>query len=290
MQKQLKKRRDAGAVICKLLVYTVLCLFGGLIIVPFLIAVVTSLTPQIILVENGFQWFTGFIDVGYYTRVLFTDEFGSFFKCFGNTMLYIMPPLLVGTFCSALAAYAFARINFRGKNVLFALMLATMVIPGIITTFPSYLLFIQVYKVNDWFPAFPLIVPGMFGAVGTMFFLKQYFGTLPRELEEAAELDGLSRFGIFTKIILPLSMPAIITQLLLGFNGMYNDYLGPLLYLGGQPDLYTVQLFVNGLSSKLNPVYPLIMAGGVVALIPTLVLYLAGQKYFVEGIVMTGIK
>ncbi len=286
----MKKQKDIGAILAKIAVYAILGLFGVIIVVPFLIAIITSLTPEIVLIENGFQWFTGFVDVGYYTRVLFTEEFGSFFKCFGNTMLYIMPPLLVGTFCSALAAYAFAKINFTGKNVLFALMLSTMVIPGIITTFPSYLLFIQVYKVNEWFPAFPLIIPGMFGAVGTMFFLKQYFGTLPRELEEAAELDGLGRFGIFTKIILPLSTPAVITQLLLGFNGMYNDYLGPLLYLGGQPDLYTVQLFVNGLSSKLNPCYPLSMAGGVVALLPTMILYLAGQKYFVEGIVMTGIK
>ncbi len=284
------KQGSVGALIAKIAAYLCLSFFGVLIVIPFLIAIITSITPEIILVENGFQWFTGFVDVGYYNRVLLTQEFGSFLKCFGNTLLYIMPPLLVGTFCSALAAYAFARIDFAGKNVLFALMLATMVIPGIITTFPSYLLFIQVYKVNDWFPAFPLIVPGMFGAVGTMFFLKQFFGTLPRELEEAAELDGLSRFGIFMKIILPLSMPAIITQLLLGFNGMYNDYLGPLLYLGGQPDLYTVQLFVKGLSSKLNPCYPLIMAGGIVALVPTLILYLSGQKYFVEGIVMTGIK
>ncbi len=290
MKRQIKKRRSFGALLCQILVYLILCAFGVMIVVPFLIAVVTSLTPELILTEKGFQWFTGFVDIGYYTRVLFSDEFGTFYRCFFNTIAYIMPPLLVGTFCSALAAYAFARINFQGKNVLFALMLATMVIPGIITTFPSYLLFVQVYKVNDWFPAFPLIVPGMFGAVGTMFFLKQYFGTLPRELEEAAELDGLGRFGIFTKIILPLSVPAIITQLLLGFNGMYNDYLGPLLYLGGQPDAYTVQLFVRGLSSSLYPCYPLIMAGGVVALIPTLVLYLAGQKYFVEGIVMTGIK
>lgn len=279
-----------GAVTARILVYLCLSAVALIILVPFLIALVTAFTPEILLVEQGFRWFTGFVDIGYFYRILFTEEFGSFAQSLLNTMCYILPPLLVGTICSALAAYAFARINFAGKNLVFGLMLATMVIPGIITTFPSYLLFIQVYKVNDWFPAFPLIVPGMFGAVGTMFFLKQYFSTLPRELEEAAEIDGLSRFGIFTKIILPLSTPAMITQLLLGFNGMYNDYLGPLLYLGGQPELYTVQLYVNSLSSELNPCYPLIMAGGVVALLPTMTLYLAGQKYFVEGIVMTGIK
>ena len=173
---------------------------------------------------------------------------------------------------------------------MFYLLLSTMVIPGIITTFSSYLLFVDIYKVNDWFPLFPIIVPGMFGAVGTMFFLKQYFETLPKDLEEAAEMDGMSRFGMFIKVILPLSVPAIITQLLLGFNGAYNDYLGPLLYIGGKPSLFTMQLYVNGLSTSRNVSYPLLMSGALLALLPTLVLYLSGQKFFVEGIVMTGIK
>ena len=169
-------------------------------------------------------------------------------------------------------------------------MLSTMVIPGIIITFPSYLLFVDVYNVQEWFPLFPIIVPGMFGSVGTMFFLKQYFETLPRDLEEAAEMDGMNRFSMFIRIIVPLSIPAIITQLLLGFNGAYNDYLTPLLYIGGDTNLYTMQLFVKGLDVARNKSYPLILSGALLALIPTLVLYLSGQKFFVEGIAMTGIK
>jgi len=196
----------------------------------------------------------------------------------------------MGTFCSALAAYAFARIDFKGKNALFIIMLATMVIPGIIITFPSYLLFKQVYNVDSWFPMMPIIIPGIFGGVGTMFFLRQYFQTLPKDLEEAAEMDGMGRFGMFVKIILPLSVPAIITQLLLSFNGAYNDYLVPLLYTAGKPEYYTMQLFVRGLSTTFSSSYPLLMAGGLIALLPTLILYLAGQKFFVEGIVMSGIK
>lgn len=284
------KKYSGRFVFAKILSYATLILFSIIIIVPFLIAIITSLTPDLQLTENGFQWFTGIIDVEYYLKLLTSNEHGNLFRCFGNTMLYILPPLLVGTFCSALAAYAFARIPFKGKNVAFYLMLSTMVIPGIITTFPSYLLFIQVYQVDRWFPLFPLIVPGMFGSVGTMFFLKQYFSTLPRDLEEAAEMDGMSRFGMFLKIILPISIPAIITQLLLGFNGLYNDYLGPLLYLGGKPNLYTMQLYVYGLSTSYNTSYPLLMAGGLLALLPTFILYLFGQKFFVEGITMTGIK
>lgn len=276
--------------IFQVLSYVVLIFFALLILVPFLIAVITSFTPEIQLLENGFRWYTGVIDIGYYKSILATEHYGNIYKSLGNTLLYILPQLVVGMFCSCLAAYAFARMEFRGKNALFYTMLATMVIPGIIITFPSYLLFVQVYHVMEWFPQFPIMVPGMFGSVGCMFFLKQYFSTLPRELEEAAKLDGMTRFGMFAKIILPLSTPAIITQLLLSFNGAYNDYLVPLLYVGGNPKYYTMQLFVYGLSTNLNKSYPLLMAGGLVAIVPVLIVYLAGQKYFVEGIVMTGIK
>lgn len=284
------KKRNYAYWIFKVLSYLCLIAFGVIIIIPFLMAIITSLTPQNFIMENGFKWSTGVIDLEYYIKLLTTNEYGNIYQCFLNTILYIAPPIIVGTFCSALSAYAFARINFKGKKVVFYLLLSTMVIPGIITTFSSYLLFVDIYKVNDWFPLFPIIVPGMFGAVGTMFFLKQYFETLPKDLEEAAEMDGMSRFGMFIKVILPLSVPAIITQLLLGFNGAYNDYLRPLLYIGGKPSLFTMQLYVNGLSTSRNVSYPLLMSGALLALLPTLVLYLSGQKFFVEGIVMTGIK
>lgn len=284
------KKRNYAYWIFKVLSYLCLIAFGVIIIIPFLMAIITSLTPQNFIMENGFKWSTGVIDLEYYIKLLTTNEYGNIYQCFLNTILYIAPPIIVGTFCSALSAYAFARINFKGKKVVFYLLLSTMVIPGIITTFSSYLLFVDIYKVNDWFPLFPIIVPGMFGAVGTMFFLKQYFETLPKDLEEAAEMDGMSRFGMFIKVILPLSVPAIITQLLLGFNGAYNDYLGPLLYISGKPSLFTMQLYVNGLSTSRNVSYPLLMSGALLALLPTLVLYLSGQKFFVEGIVMTGIK
>ena len=284
------KKRNYAYWIFKVLSYLCLIAFGIIIFIPFLMAIITSLTPQNFIMENGFKWSTGVIDLEYYIKLLTTNEYGNIYQCFLNTILYIAPPIIVGTFCSALSAYAFARINFKGKKVVFYLLLSTMVIPGIITTFSSYLLFVDIYKVNDWFPLFPIIVPGMFGAVGTMFFLKQYFETLPKDLEEAAEMDGMSRFGMFIKVILPLSVPAIITQLLLGFNGAYNDYLGPLLYIGGKPSLFTMQLYVNGLSTSRNVSYPLLMSGALLALLPTLVLYLSGQKFFVEGIVMTGIK
>ena len=261
-----------------------------IIIAPFLIAIITSVTPLNMLRTEGFKFNTGIIDLTEFIFVLTPNENGNIYTALINTLSYILPPVIIGTFFSALSAYAFARIDFKGKNVLFYLMLSTMVIPGIIFTFPSYMLFTEIYKTPQWWKAFPIVVPGLFGAVGTMFFLKQYFSTLPRDLEEAAEMDGMGRFGMFLKIILPLSVPAIITQLLLSFNGCYNDYLGPLLYVGGDPKARTIQIFIQGLSADRNSNEVRLMAGSIIGLIPTLVLYLAGQKFFVEGIVMTGIK
>lgn len=284
------KTRKKSYYVFKVITYTILILYSIIILLPFLIAIIASITPNTVLNENGFQFISGYIDFSNYQTLLTTDTYGNIFKCLLNTFIYIIPTLFIGMFFSCLAAYAFARIDFKGKKVVFYLMLSTMVIPGIIITFPSYLLFVDVYKVQEWFPLFPIIIPGMFGSVGSMFFLKQYFETLPKDLEEAAEMDGMNRFSMFIRIIVPLSIPAIITQLLLGFNGAYNDYLTPLLYIGGDTNLYTMQLFVKGLDVARNKSYPLIMSGALLALIPTLVLYLSGQKFFVEGIAMTGIK
>jgi multiple sugar transport system permease protein len=287
-----RKRKSPKQIAFDILAYFVMIFFAVLVLVPFLIALITSLTPESVLTEKGFQFFSGYIDFGYYTDILTTNDYGdgSFLQALGNTFYYIFPPVVFGLLNSALAGYAFARINFRGRKIAFYLILSTMVIPGIIVTFPSYLLFIQVYKVNDWFPLFPILIPGAFGGVITTFFLKQYFSTLPYELEEAAAIDGAGRIKTFFRIIVPVSSPALITQLLLGFNGCYNDYLGPLLYLGGKPSLYTVQLYVCGLSTAYNKSYPLLMAGSILALLPVLILYIFGQKFFVQGIVMTGIK
>ena len=267
----------------KIVAYGILIITGILYILPFLFAVSTSFTSPQNIYE--FKWIPSPIDIGNYAK--FFDE-NNVLRAFLNTILYISPPILVGVFCSSLAAYAFARIEFRGKKIVFYALLATMIIPSIITMVPSYVLFTNFYHWNG--TPLPLIIPGMFGFPMTMFFLHQYFKTLPKELEEAAQIDGMSRIGIYFKIILPLSTPAIITQIILSFNGCYNDYLGPLLYLGSNPELFTVQLVVAGTQTPLNSPYTLMMAAAITALIPTVLLYIFFQKYFVDGISMTGLK
>ena len=267
----------------KIIAYTILITFFMIFVVPFIFALITSFTSPINIFD--FSWIPNPIDIANYTK-LFSEH--QVIRALINTFLYIIPPVFVGIFTSAMAAYAFAKLRFKGKNVVFYMLLSTMVIPGVITMIPSYVLFTNIYGWNG--TPLPLIVPGMFGSALTMFFFRQYFLTLPKELEEAAQIDGMHRFGIFTKIILPLSKPVIITQIILSLNGAYNDYLSPLLYVGNEPKLYTIQLLISGLQTSQNSPYTLMMAGAMVALLPTLILFVFAQKYFIEGIVTTGLK
>lgn len=283
-----RKQRKPSYYIGKVIAYFILVLFALIFIFPFLYALGVSFNnPDV----AAFNWIpVNGIDIGAYYK-FFTESAANgipVWRAFLNTLLYIIPPIVVGVLCSALAAYAFARIEFKGKNIIFGLLLMTMVIPGIITMVPSFLLFQDFYHWDN--TPLPLIIPGMFGSAMTMFFLYQYFRTLPKELEEAAQIDGMTKGGVFFKIILPLSFPAIITQVILSFNGCYNDYMGPLLYVNSVPSMKTIQLLVAGTQSAQGSPYPLMMAASIIALIPTLLLYIICQKYFVEGIAMTGMK
>jgi multiple sugar transport system permease protein len=189
---------------------------------------------------------------------------------------------------SAMAGYAFARLNFKGKNVIFSLLLATIFIPAIVTLVPSFVLFVKVYKWGG--TPLPLIIPGMFGSVITTFYLKQYLSMLPKELEDAAMIDGLNRWGIFTRIMLPLSKSALITQFVLSFIGAYNDYLGPLMYIGSNPDLFTVQLVLRSLNAPLNRQYNLLLTGSMLGILPIFLLFVFFQKQIIEGMSMSGVR
>lgn len=203
-----------------------------------------------------------------------------------NTLLYVLPPTLIGLFVSAIAAFAFAKLNYKGKNGLFGILLLTMLIPGTIMTAPTYIIYDLLGWINT--PA-PLMIPGMFGAAACVFFMKQFYSGIPTDLIEAAKLDGLGYFSIFWRIMVPLSIPALFAQGILGFIGGYNDYFGPLIYLQDN-ELITLQLAIRAYSSYYWNKIPAVMAGAVIAMIPTIIIYLVAQKYFVEGIATSGMK
>ena len=172
---------------------------------------------------------------------------------------------------------------------MFTLLLGTMMIPGTISLTPSYAIYRKLFGLGLW-EAFPLFVPGMFGSAGCVFFLRQYFTGRPTDLMEAAKLDGMGYYAMFFKIIIPLSGAALIAQGIMGFVGGYNDYFGPLLYLANNPDLKTIQLILQAAKSLLSDNPTVMLAAAMIALIPTLIIYIVAQRFFVEGIATSGMK
>lgn len=188
---------------------------------------------------------------------------------------------------SALAAYAFARIEFPGRNILFLAFLATLMIPGMVYQVPK---FAMIQKLGWQNTHTALIVPALSSAFG-VFLLRQFFLTLPKELEEAARIDGAGHFRIFTKIMLPLSGPALATLAVFTFVGTWNDFLNPLLFIDDYQK-YTLQIGLAFLNEQHRSVvnFNRLMAGDVLALIPMIVVFVAAQRYYVRGIALQGIK
>lgn len=212
---------------------------------------------------------------------------------FGRFMLntsFITALNIVGNLLScSIVAYAFARLKARGKNLLFFFVLSTMMLPYQVTMIPQFILF----RTLKWVDTFlPLIVPGFFANAYQVFLLRQFFLTIPKDLDDAAAIDGCSVIGIYWRIIMPLSQPIIITTILMSFLYHWNDFLAPLIYLNSEQNK-TVAL---GLASVLA--YPaggqgrweVLMAASTIALIPCIVLFFIGQKFFIQGITLTGLK
>jgi multiple sugar transport system permease protein len=194
----------------------------------------------------------------------------------------------MGQLCScALAAYAFARMNFRGKTTLYFVLLATMMIPAQVTMIPVFL----IMKFLGWIDTlYALIVPAFFGGAFGTFLLRQFFSTIPTDLEDAARIDGCGRFRIFWRIVLPLSKPALTTLALFTFMTYWNDLLGPVIYLSSVEKATLTIGLANLQSGVMTTRYDLLMAGSVLSVLPILILLVIGQRWFVRGISTTGLK
>ena len=270
--------------------YAVLLLLSVVVIYPFVIMVIASITKGGSY-SIGFEGFSFQGYAGLFTSVVAVDpNSGVPYLLTGlmNTLIITIPSTLMGLFVSAFSAYAFAKIKFKGRNVLFFILLMTMMVPGALLFVPSFIIYNRLGLINTFFP---LIVPGSFGAAMCVFFLRQSFMAIPDDYIEAAKLDGIGHFRIFWKIIVPLSGPALISQGLLGFVGGYNDYLGPLLYLQDS-NLYTLQtalhlIYTQQTNSGDNQMF---LAATVVSLLPTILIFLFAQKYFVKGLTNSGLK
>ena len=273
--------------------FILLLLYALVILIPFYIMLITAFKTTKESMNPQFTWWPqqGFSLEGF-RRVLVDDMSGgggkgsTILRGFGNTMLIVIPRVAVWVFTSALAAYAYAKLRFKAKKALYGVLLSTMFVPATVLMIPSFIMWDNLYLTDTFVP---LILPACFGGPACVFFLRQFFTGIPDELLEAGKIDGMGEFRLFLYIMLPLSVPAVIAQLVLGFVNGYNEYLGPLMYLQS-PERYTLQLALRYYTSTYANDYQAIMSGAFVALVPTIVLYVAAQKFFVEGIATSGLK
>lgn len=213
-------------------------------------------------------------------------------KGFLNTFIIEVLVLSVGTFVTTLAAYAFSRINFVGKNIVFYMLLSGMMIPFISVLVPQYNAWM---KLGFYDTLWPLIIPGLFGNVSMLFFLKQYADSIPNDVYEAAEISGAGFFNTYFHIFLPLVRPAILAQAIFWFLGIWNDFFGPDIYLQTL-DTKTLQVMIRFYDADAGGgggslIYqPYVMAASVLSSIPTLIIYIIFQKYFVNTFMLSGSK
>lgn len=196
-----------------------------------------------------------------------------------NTLFIATCGTLGSVFINSIVAYAFAKINFKGRNVLFTIVLSTMLIPGFVTMVPQYILFSKLGWINTYLP---LIVPAFFGSAFFIFLLRQFMMSIPNELMEAAVLDGANHLKIWWHIMLPLTKPALITVAIFSFTGAWNDVLGPLLYINDEK-LYTLQIGLQTFKGTVQTQWHYLMAMSVMVLIPIVLMFFFFQRYFIEG-------
>ena len=268
----------------KALRYAVLAVLTALFISPLVFVVLTSFKTPREAVQTPPTWVPDPFTTQAYDRILTATD-TPVFRWFLNSMIAATANAALVVFTSALAAYALARLDFPGKKFVFGLIVSTLFVPPVILVVPSYEIVGRLFWLDT---LIAIIVPTAAGAFG-VFFLRQFFLGLPLELEESAFLDGANRWQVFSKIVLPLSKPALATLALLSFLTNWNDFLWP-VYVLFSPENQTLQAGLSTLQSANSVRYDLLMAGAVVASVPVLLLYLVAQRFVIEGVSRSGLK
>jgi multiple sugar transport system permease protein len=265
--------------------YALLIALTLLFVAPILWMFSTSLKPNYLTTRFPPQWIPQQPTFEGYSTLMTTATETPVLRWFLNSMVAGSAHALLVVATSAMAAYALARMRFRGRNVLFAIVVATLFIPPITFLIPNYLI-VDSFGWLDTLLA--VIVPSAAGAFG-VFFLRQFFLSLPRELEEAAFIDGANQWQVFFRIILPLSKAPLATLALLSFLQNWNDFLWP-FYVLFTPQNLVLAPGLSRLQNAFTTDYTLIMTGGVLASIPVLIIYVFAQRYIIEGVSRSGLK
>lgn len=276
-----RRRRRTNELLGRISIYTLLLAGSVVFIIPFLWMLSTSLKPS----QEVFTYPPNLIP----SRIVWQNYIDGWtilpFNTFLTNSLIVTVSNVVGNLLScSVVAFGFARLRARGREFLFLLVLATLMIPREVTIVPTFLLFSKAGLVNT---LWPLILPAWFGYPFFIFLLRQFYMSIPRDLDEAARMDGASIWQIFTRIILPLSRPALGTVAIFAFIGNWNNLLDPLIYIRSQ-ELYTLALGLNLFRGQNFTAYNQLMAVSILTLLPVLVVFFVAQKLFVQGVALTG--
>jgi len=270
----------------QVLSYIILVAGSAMMLVPFYWLVSTSLKTLRNVYVFPIQWWPDPIRWQNYTELFVFAPVARYFR---NTLILVLFNTIGAVLSSAIAAYSFARLRFRGRDILFSANLAMIMLPFAVVMVPTYVLFTTLGWVGTFLP---LIVPQYFGGPISIFMLRQFFRTIPMELEDAALIDGASRPRIFFQIILPLARPAVVVLTIQAILYNWNNFLEPLIYLTNR-DLYTLALGVNSLGMYMPGVPDTVhyqMALSTLMVLPPVIVYFLAQRAFVTGIVLTGLK
>jgi ABC-type glycerol-3-phosphate transport system permease component len=266
------------------IVYILLVFLSLLFIFPFLWMISSALKDDVQIFMWPPQWIPDPLRWENFINA-FSNPYLPFLTFFQNTMILEIGIISGKLISCVLVAYGFARLNAPGKNLLFGLLLATFMLPGAVTMIPKYILFNYLGWVNTFLP---LIVPSWFGESYAIFLMRQFFMSIPRELEEAAIIDGANTLQIIRHIIVPLSTPILAVITVLSFKDIWNDFFGPLLYLN-DASKYTLAVGLAYFNGQYTVQMGLLMAASTVLMLPLVIVFFIAQKAFVEGISLTGV-
>ncbi|MCJ7737183.1 MAG: carbohydrate ABC transporter permease [Anaerolineae bacterium] len=273
----------AQTVVVRTICYILLLVIGASMLIPFLWMISTSLKNLAEAQIYPPRWIPKDLLWSNYREVMVQIPFPTFIV---NSFKISVLGVIGQTLTCSMAAYALARLRFKGRGFLFVLLLSTLMIPYQVTMIPQFLIFKSLGWVNKHMA---LIAPFWLGGAFGTFLIRQFFLSLPADLADAAKVDGCNPFHTYWRIYMPLTKPAVTTLAVFTFMGRWNDLLGPLIYLN-RPLKMTVTAGLSYFQGQYYADMPLLMAGSVVSIIPTLVLFAVAQKYFVQGVVLTGIK
>ena len=282
MHKKITAYRVAS--FCRIaVIYLILFLFALAFVLPFFFLLTGSFKTSSELFQVPFRWLPSRITFDNYKQVFSKIPF---FRYLRNTLVIVICNMIGALISNSLIGYGFSRLRWPGRDKVFMIVIATMILPYQVTLIPLYIMYTKFHWVGTFLP---LIVPGFFGNAFFIFLMRQFLVGIPREITESARIDGAGEFRIFLQLIIPISKPVLATVAIMSFMNSWKDFLGPLVFLGSDK-LYTLSLAASMLRSNLNPNWELLLALGVVMVLPVLILFFVLQKYFIQGITMSGIK